>query len=79
MSDRLLKEVNDAMIRKGLKALSDESGLHEKTIRQVARGARVPHRGNAYKLALACGLSEPEALALARECLPAATRAKKAG
>lgn len=77
MSERLKTLVNDALIKKGAKALCDASGLTENSIREIANGDRVPHRRNAFKLALACGCGEQEALTLARECLP--KRATKAG
>lgn len=77
MSERLIKLVNDALITKGMDAIRDGSGLAEQTILKVAQGIRIPRRRNAFKLALACGSSEAEALALARECLP--LRAKRAG
>lgn len=78
MSERLIKMVNDALIKEGVEVLRERSKLSPNTIRLIADRRRSPRRRNAYKLALACGCSEEEALALARECSP--TEAKdKAG
>lgn len=78
MSERLIRIVNDALIRKGMEELVAGSGLSKQTIHEIAEAARVPRRRNAFKLALACGLNEADALALARECIPA-KKATKAG
>lgn len=68
MSERLIKKVNDALIKKGMDALEKASGLAETTIREIALQRRVPRRSSAYKLALACGCGEEEALSIAYEC-----------
>lgn len=68
MCERLRKVVNDAMIMKGIRDLAKESKLSETSIREIAEGARVPRRRNAYRLALACDRTPPEALELAYEC-----------
>lgn len=70
MSERLIKLVNDALIKKGMRALLDKTGLSETAVYNIASGIRVPRRHNAYKLALACGVSEEDALAIAYECHP---------
>ena len=67
-SERLSKLVGDELIRVGMKAMRDASGLNKMTIRTIADRTRTPHWTTAYKAALACGLSHEEALALAREC-----------
>lgn len=76
MSERLKTILNEKLITKGMKAIVDGSGLSRNTIYEIADGRRVPHRGNAYKLALACGCSPGDALTLARECIR--MKAKKA-
>jgi hypothetical protein len=68
MSERLQKIVSDAMIKKGVNALSEASDLSVNTIRAIASGEdHKPYRNTVYRLALACGLTDDEALALARE------------
>jgi hypothetical protein len=67
MSERLIKLVQDELIKEGIEVLSKRSNLSEGTIRHVAEG-RSPRTHNAYKLAKACGLSDAEALSIAREC-----------
>lgn len=67
-NERLMSVVNDALIKSGMRALQSAAGMTEATIRRVANGRAKPRRRSAYKLALACGCNEEDALALAREC-----------
>lgn len=76
MSERLRKIISDAVVKDGIRALSERSKISVSAIRRIESG-QSPHRTTAYKLALACGVGEEEALALARECTP--HEAKKAG
>lgn len=70
MSERLIQLVNNALIKKGMKAVRAASGLSPNTIRNVAERKTVPRRRSAYRLALACDAVEEDALKMARECDP---------
>lgn len=70
ISERMIRVVNDALIKKGMEVLAKESALSPGAIHNIASGRHVPRRRNAYRLALACGCSEDEALRLAYECTP---------
>ncbi len=74
MSERLIKIVNDALVKNGMKELSEKSDLSPGAIHKIASGGRIPRRRSAYKLAVAAGCSEEEALALAYECSPEANK-----
>lgn len=74
MSERLKTIINDALIKEGVHVLSQRSALSENTIRLIAAGGRTPRRRNVYRLALACGCDETEALELAREGASVAKR-----
>lgn len=75
MSERLKRLLDEALIRKGVSALSREAGLTEGTVRNAARGKGIPRRRNAYLLALACGATEQDALGMAHECVQPKKRA----
>jgi hypothetical protein len=74
MSERLIKLIGDALIKEGASELSRRSKLSPNAIREIAAGVRCPRRRSAYRLALACGCNEQEALALARECFTGEAR-----
>ena len=61
--------------RGGIARLAHIAGKGERMIDRYRLGHSVPYSETAYKLAMACGLNEEEALALARECSP--VRAKE--
>jgi transcriptional regulator with XRE-family HTH domain len=48
--------------------LSQQAEKSPRMIERYMSGAASPSQHTAYKLALACGLNEEDALALAREC-----------
>lgn len=53
--------------RNGMAQLSIDSGLSISTLRKTLSG-HIPLGDNTYRLALACGCTEEEALNLAKEC-----------
>lgn len=70
MSERLKQMVEDSIIRlgkKGRQKLALRADLSLSTLVDIVKHGHVPLPANVYKLALACGLAEEEALALARE------------
>lgn len=79
MSERLRKLVNDELSRLGensVAKLAVKSGVSDSLIRHVKseKCSHLPKRTTVIKLALACGLTEDDARALASKC----ARAKKA-
>lgn len=73
MSQRLIQLLNDVVLREGARGkarLSMAAGRGEKMIDRYRNGESVPPADVVHSLALACGCSDREALALAREGLP---------
>lgn len=75
MSKRLEELVQVYLIKNGqgdaMASLASMTGKSEETIRRWIRDG-FPNATGRYKLALACGCSEEEALEIAKECLPKA-------
>lgn len=68
MSERLLELVDGFIIRagrNGVESLAMKAGVSASMIREVREG-HVPLPQNIYRLALACGCSDEEALAMAK-------------
>jgi transcriptional regulator with XRE-family HTH domain len=68
--ERLQRAVSEKLASLGAQAkekLALEAGVSVSTIRNVEAG-QAPRRGTAYKLAVACGLAEKEALKIATRC-----------
>ena len=77
MSDRLVEMINSVILKEGKKgklrlAMTIDRG-EQMIDRYIAKEAS-PSQNNAYKLALACGCSEREALKIADECPPRGQR-----
>ena len=73
MSKKLVKAMKDVVLREGQTGkgrLADTIGRKIRIIEHYIEGSHTPNPSNAYKLAVACGLGEEEALAVARECSP---------
>lgn len=72
----LKDRVEETLIKAGTReTLADEAGVALETIRRVLKG-QFPRPKTAYKLAKACGCSDEEALAIAKQ--RPSGRAKKA-
>lgn len=68
---RLIQLMNDMVVREGSQgrmrmALAIDRG--ERMVRRYLNGESIPSQKTAYRLALACGCTDEEALAVAREC-----------
>lgn len=73
MSKRLLEEISLLEIKLGRvearQRLCQAIGKSDQTLLRWLRDG-FPEAHDAYSLALACGLNEQDALAVARECVP---------
>lgn len=78
MNERLKRLIETYLIQagaNGIPKLSIASGCSQRLIYRIKNEGHVPRSSQIYQLALACGLREGEALALAREeTQPAAAR-----
>lgn len=67
---KLMNKVTETITKMGdmgKEKLAVKAGVSPSTVRSVANG-HVPLPKNAYRLALACGCTDEEALELAKEC-----------
>lgn len=74
MSERLIQAMKDVLLKEGETGkgrLADAIGRQTRMIERYVDKSQTPTESNAYKLAVACGLSEEDALAIAKECGPA--------
>lgn len=70
MSKRLVELIDKTLLKmgkNGLEKLAIQSGLSPSSVRNAKRTGHLS-LGNGYKLALACGCSDEEALSIAKEC-----------
>lgn len=74
---KIAEKVSEYLIKfdggqvEALDALAGKASVHRDTLRRWIRDG-FPNAQGRYKLALACGCSEEEALEIAKECLPKA-------
>lgn len=77
MSKRLVKLINQIVIKEGVKGklrLALAIGKGERMIDRYRKGTCNPSQKDAYDLALACGCSNEDALKIAEECHPLEAR-----
>lgn len=73
MSKKLVEAMQSTILSEGQTGkgrLADSIGRKIRIIELYLNGSATPSFENAYKLAKACGLEEPDALAIAKECAP---------
>lgn len=76
MSDRLRNVMTEYLIKQGDKGKAYLARRMDKSLKTIDRWAKdgVSDPRKSYKLALACGCSEDEALEIAKQCLPIKAR-----
>lgn len=77
MSERLVQAIRDVLLKEGETGkgrLADVIGRQTRMIERYVDKVASPSQGNAYKLAVACGLGEEDALAIAKECASVASQ-----
>jgi plasmid maintenance system antidote protein VapI len=71
MSERLVQAIKTVLLKEGESGkgrLADVIGRRTRMIERYIDGDAVPTQHNAFRLAVACGLGEEDAAAIAREC-----------